>query len=101
WVGSTEVSGADAFNALNPEDIESIPILKDASAAVYGLRAANGVVLVTTKKGTKGETTRVNVTGYCGWQNLTRSPTLANAAQYVRGKIGTPQTEARTRAGVY
>lgn len=101
WVGSTEVSGADAFNALNPEDIESISILKDASAAVYGLRAANGVVLVTTKKGTKGETTRVNVNGYFGWQNLTRFPTLANAAQYVRGKIETAQNEGRNPAEVY
>src|SRR5690606_23165433 len=101
WVGSTEVSGADAFNALNPEDIESISILKDASAAVHGLRAANGVVLVTTKKGTKGETTRVNVNGYFGWQNLTRFPTLANAAQYVRGKIETAQNERRNPAEVY
>src|SRR5690606_18351896 len=85
------VSGADAFNALNMEDIESISILKDASAAVYGLRAANGVVLVTTKKGNKGETTRVNANGYFGWQNLTRFPTLANAAQYMRGQVEAAQ----------
>ncbi len=101
WVGSSEVSGADAFNALNPEDIESISILKDASAALYGLRAANGVVLVTTKKGTKGETTRININGYFGWQNLTRFPTLANAAQYVRGKLETAQNEGRDPASVY
>ncbi|MBD1422539.1 SusC/RagA family TonB-linked outer membrane protein [Sphingobacterium chuzhouense] len=101
WVGSSQVSGADAFNALNPEDIESISILKDASAAVYGLRAANGVVLVTTKKGTKGETTRININGYYGWQNLTRFPTLANAAQYVRGKLETAQNEGRDPASVY
>src|SRR5690606_34370900 len=43
-------SGAGQFNNLNPEDIESLSILKDAAAAVYGLRASNGVVLVTTKK---------------------------------------------------
>ena len=43
------------FNSLNIEDIESITVLKDASAAIYGLRASNGVVLVTTKKGKKNE----------------------------------------------
>lgn len=48
WLGLTRISGEDAFNALNLEDIENISILKDASAAIYGLRAANGVVLVTT-----------------------------------------------------
>lgn len=50
WVGTSHVSGEDAFNALSLEDIESISVLKDASASIYGLRAANGVVLVTTKK---------------------------------------------------
>ena len=53
WLVNSEVSGNDVFNALNIEDIESITVLKDASAAIYGLRASNGVVLVTTKKGKK------------------------------------------------
>ena len=51
WLQASDVSGSDVFNALNIEDIESITVLKDASAAIYGLRASNGVVLVTTKKG--------------------------------------------------
>lgn len=85
WVGSSEVSGNDVFNSLNLEDIESISILKDASAAIYGLRASNGVVLVTTKKGRKDEKPKINVNGYMGWQNLFRFPDLANAAQYTRG----------------
>jgi TonB-dependent SusC/RagA subfamily outer membrane receptor len=44
------------FQRMNPEDIQDISVLKDASASIYGLRAANGVVLVTTKKGTAGQT---------------------------------------------
>ena len=85
WLQASEVSGNDVFNALNIEDIESITILKDASAAIYGLRASNGVVLVTTKKGRKNEKVSINVNGYYGWQNLTRFPELANAAKYTRG----------------
>ncbi len=54
-VGSTYTNlGAEAFNNLDPSVVESISILKDASAAVYGARAANGVILVTTKKGKLG-----------------------------------------------
>ncbi|MCL7986705.1 TonB-dependent receptor [Sphingobacterium sp. lm-10] len=100
WVGSSNVSGQDAFNALNIEDIENITILKDASAAIYGLRAANGVVLVTTKKGSKGESVRVNINGYMGWQNLTRFPTLANAAQYTRALVETAQNEGGNPSAV-
>ncbi|WP_245766600.1 TonB-dependent receptor [Pustulibacterium marinum] len=95
WVQSSNVSGNDIFNSLNMEDIESITILKDASAAVYGMRAANGVVLVTTKKGSKNKDARVNVNGYYGWQNLTRFPDLANAAQYTRGLVEAAQNEGR------
>ena len=57
WLQASDVSGSDVFNALNIEDIESITVLKDASAAIYGLRASNGVVLVTTKKGKKNDGT--------------------------------------------
>lgn len=85
WLVNSEVSGNDVFNSLNIEDIESITVLKDASAAIYGLRASNGVVLVTTKKGKKNEKVSINVNGYYGWQNLTRFPELANAEQYTRG----------------
>lgn len=101
WVQSSNVSGLDAFNALNPEDIESISILKDASAAVYGLRASSGVVLVTTKKGTRGEKVSINVNGYHGWQNLTRFPELANAAQYTRGLVEAAQNEGRDPRTVF
>lgn len=101
WVQSSNVSGNDAFNALNIEDIESISILKDASASIYGLRAANGVVLVTTKKGKKNEKATINVNGYYGWQNLTRFPKLANAGQYVRALVESEQNYGRNPANLY
>lgn len=101
WVQSSNVSGNDAFNALNIEDIESISILKDASASIYGLRAANGVVLVTTKKGRKNEKNSVNVNGYYGWQNLTRFPKLANAGQYIRALVESEQNYGRDPRNLY
>ncbi|MCW8313987.1 SusC/RagA family TonB-linked outer membrane protein [Sphingobacterium sp. InxBP1] len=91
WVGTQNGSGADIFNSLNLEDIESISILKDAAAAVYGFRASRGVVLITTKKGAKGEKAKININGYQGWQNLTRFPKMANAAQYTRGLVEAAQ----------
>lgn len=101
WLQASEVSGNDVFNALNIEDIESITILKDASAAIYGLRASNGVVLVTTKKGRKNEKVSINVNGYYGWQNLTRFPELANAAQYTRGLAEAAQNRGEDPNSVY
>ena len=59
------------FNNIAPNDIESITVLKDASAAIYGVRAANGVVVVTTKKGTIGKNT-INVDAYAGLQSWFR-----------------------------
>ena len=101
WVQSTGNSGNDMFNSLNPEDIESITILKDASAAVYGMRASNGVVLVTTKKGKNNDTPKVNINSYYGWQNLTRFPELANAAQYTRGLVEAAQNQGGNPNSIY
>ena len=64
---------AGQFNNLAPNDIESITVLKDASAAIYGVRAANGVIVVTTKKGTTGRNA-INVDAYNGWQYFFRFP---------------------------
>ncbi len=70
------------INNLNPSDIASLDILKDASAAaIYGSRAANGVVLVTTKSGKKGET-RVDVGGYAGAQQIAHKVDVLNASQW-------------------
>jgi TonB-linked outer membrane protein, SusC/RagA family len=75
------IAGGD-LNALNPNDIESVDVLKDAaSAAIYGSRAANGVILVTTKQGHAGET-KVSLDYYYGIQNVYREPQLLNAQEY-------------------
>lgn len=74
--------GGGEFQRLNPNDIESISILKDASAAIYGLGAANGVVLITTKKGSK-DRTRFSYTNIVGAIVPTGIPRMANAAEYV------------------
>ncbi|MDF7815009.1 TonB-dependent receptor [Hymenobacter sp. YC55] len=89
------VSDAGQFNNLGINDIENISILKDASAAIYGLRAANGVVLVTTKRGEKGKPV-INVSGYYGLQNFTRFPHPANAYQHVRALAEAGQNQGRT-----
>lgn len=75
--------GGSEFQRLNPEDIESISILKDASAAIYGVRAANGVIIVTTKKGAEG-VTKFNYNGTVGFQTPTDVPLMANASQWAQ-----------------
>ena len=61
-ISSTDISGGDVLNTINPNDIESFSILKDASAtAIYGSRASNGVILITTKKGKAGSKPRISV----------------------------------------
>ncbi|MBN8858529.1 MAG: TonB-dependent receptor [Sphingobacteriales bacterium] len=70
----------DDFNRLDPNEIESISILKDASAAVYGVRAANGVLLVTTKRGKTG-TTELSYSGTFGGTSIDK-PTPMNAYQF-------------------
>ena len=74
------------FNNLAPTDIESITILKDAAAAVYGSRAANGVVVVKTKQGKRGENPTINLNGYYGWQNWSRFPDGVDAYEWMLGK---------------
>jgi TonB-linked SusC/RagA family outer membrane protein len=71
------------INYLNPTDIQSVEILKDgASAAVYGTRGANGVILVTTKSGTQGKTS-VNYDFSYGWQNPWKKKSVLNATEYM------------------
>jgi len=85
----------DDISFLNTQDIENISILKDASStAIYGIRAANGVVLITTKRGVKGKPV-INYTGYVGWQSVTNQVKLADATDYAiaineLGKINAP-----------
>lgn len=64
------VADGESFNKLNPMDIENISILKDAgTAAIYGSRSSNGVVVVTTKKGKKNQRPVVRLSGMIGWEN--------------------------------
>lgn len=72
-----------ALNFINPGDIESIDVLKDADAtAIYGSRGANGVVLITTKKGKVGDT-KLGVNVNIGWQSLARKRKMLNTPQYL------------------
>ena len=71
------------LDGINPNDIESIDILKDAaSAAIYGARAANGVILVTTRQGKAGKI-ELSYNGAFGWSNAYKRPQLLNAQQYM------------------
>ncbi len=71
------------LNSLNPGDIESIDVLKDAaSAAIYGARAANGVILVTTKQAQRGKT-GVTLDAYFGWQNIRNNAGSLGASDYI------------------
>jgi TonB-linked SusC/RagA family outer membrane protein len=76
------VYDSEGLNALNPSDIESVQVLKDASAGIYGVRAANGVILVTTKQGKKGAPMRITYDGYAGIQQTARQLNLLNAQEY-------------------
>jgi len=72
-----------ALNMVNPSDIESIDVLKDAaSAAIYGSRAANGVILITTKQGRKSSKAQVSFDAYYGVQNVYKIQQMLNAQQY-------------------
>ena len=76
------VYDSEGLNALNPGDIESINVLKDATAGIYGVRAANGVIIIETKKGRKGSKPKFEVGSYYGIQETTNSLDLLNAAEY-------------------
>ena len=83
------------ITTLNPADIESIDVLKDAaSAAIYGAQAANGVVLVTTKSGKEGSS-KITYDGYVGWQTLGRKFNMLNSNEYMQ-----IMDEARLNSGM-
>jgi TonB-linked SusC/RagA family outer membrane protein len=88
--------GFISLNDINPSDIESIEVLKDASAtAIYGSRGANGVILITTKRGQTGQTT-VNYSSYVGHQSPLNEPKLwgpAEYAEYLRESFRNSETD--------
>jgi TonB-linked SusC/RagA family outer membrane protein len=92
--GAMSGSGGSTFNFINPADIESISILKDADAtAIYGSRAANGAILITTKKGKAGKT-KIDFNIQNGWGQITRKLELLSTQQYLEIR-----KEAYTNAG--
>ena len=104
---SRSITSSNALAGLNPNDIESIDVLKDASAAaIYGAQAANGVILITTKKGKSGKT-KFNATYQTGTNELLRGIPITNGPQFLQGVYesranvvlntgGNPLTDPRT-----
>ncbi|WP_299682173.1 TonB-dependent receptor [uncultured Tenacibaculum sp.] len=75
------LAGAN-LNTLNPSDIESVTVLKDAQAAIYGIQGANGVILVTTKSGRKNGKMKITYDGYTGIQETSKRLNYLNATEY-------------------
>ena len=76
--------GANPLNSMNPADIQSIEVLKDASAtAIYGARGSNGVILISTKQGQKGAPLEINYNGSVGFQEAAKKLDLMNAQEYM------------------
>src|SRR5690606_35965288 len=84
------------FNNLDFNDIESISVLKDASAAIYGVRAANGVIVVTTKRGQRNTKNTISLTANYGFQNLSTFPRPADAVTYVENYIQSETVQGAT-----
>lgn len=80
--GDNSSARSNVFSRLDPNDIESVSVLKDASAAVYGVKAANGVILITTKRGKSGAL-QLNYTGTYGMQRPSGLPKPVNATDYM------------------
>lgn len=79
---ATDDESSNPLSAINPSDIVSMDILKDASAtAIYGSRASNGVIMITTKRGQAGNAT-VTYDGYAGWQEMPKKYDMLNLQEY-------------------
>lgn len=80
---TSSTAGLSPIASINPLDIESIEVLKDADAtAIYGSRGANGVILITTKKGVAGKS-RVFANFYTGWSQTSKLPDMQNTSEYI------------------
>ncbi len=88
---------SSVFTTLNPNDIKSVTVLKDAaSVAIYGSRAANGVIVITSKRGAFGEKANVTLRANVGWSQMVEdNVTMMNSQQYIefRDKIGSPVSQ--------
>lgn len=98
--------GANALNYVDPNDIESVDVLKDGSAAaIYGSRASSGVIIITTKKGARG-TTKVEYNGYASAESIAKQVETTSAAEFARLRPGsnrgaeTDWVDEVTRTGI-
>lgn len=76
------VYDSEGLNALNPDDIASVNVLKDGTAGIYGVRAANGVIIIETKKGKLNSKPKIEFSGFYGIQQTARRLNLLNATEY-------------------
>lgn len=76
------IYNSEGLNALSPADIESVTVLKDGMAGIYGVRAANGVILIETKKGKRNSAPSFSFSGYYGIQEAARKLNVLNAREY-------------------
>lgn len=81
---ATDDENSNPLSSINPSDIVSMDVLKDASAtAIYGSRASNGVIMITTKRGQAGEAT-ITYDGYAGWQEMPKQLDMLNLQEYAQ-----------------
>ena len=81
-IDGIQTTDPNVMRDINPRDIENISVLKDGSAAIYGARASNGVIVVTTKKGTYNQANTLTVDASYGVANVTRVPDMLNLQQH-------------------
>jgi len=104
-IDGVQTEDANTFNSINPKDIENISVLKDGAAAIYGARASNGVIVVTTKGGGYNQKSTLNVETYYGMANVTQLPDMLNVDQHAdmiwQSKIndGTPPSHPQYGSG--
>jgi len=87
---------SDNMDFLNPSDIESIEVLKDATASIYGARSGQGVILVTTKKGTSGQPLKIDLDASWGFANVIRKLDMLNAADFIANREQAYQNDGNT-----
>ena len=81
-IDGVQTTDASIFNSINPGDIDQLNVLKDGTASIYGARAANGVIIVTTKSGSFNQKTSLSVDVYSGFSQAINLPELLNAQQH-------------------
>ena len=94
-IDGMQTTDAGILSQINPNDIEAVNVLKDASAAIYGARASNGVIIITTKTGTRGQKPTVSFSSYVGFQKVGKTPEVLNSEQ-----LGDVLWESFANAGV-